>query len=66
MLTNLLAANSGGCYAAFTAWAKMSAAAAPALRMMWAYTRRVMAGSAWRRRAATTCTVTPESSKVVA
>jgi hypothetical protein len=34
--------------------AKMSAAAASAERITWAYTRRVTAGSAWPRRAATT------------
>jgi len=50
----------------FTAWAKMSAAAASAVRIRWAYTRRVIAGSAWPGRAATTCTGTRDSSKVVA
>ena len=34
--------------------ANTSAAAVSADRMMWAYTRRVIAGSAWPRRAATT------------
>jgi hypothetical protein len=55
-----------GDYAAFTAWAKMSAAAASAVRITWAYTRRVIAGPAWPSRAATTWTGTPESSGVVA
>jgi hypothetical protein len=32
-----------------TAWAKMSAAAASALRLTCAYTRGVMVGSAWPR-----------------
>ena len=52
LLTGLLTAASA--WAAFTAWAKMSAAAASAERITWAYTRRVMAGSAWPKRAATT------------
>ena len=41
MLTDLLTA---GRHAAFTAWAKMSAAAASALRITWAYTRGVITG----------------------
>ena len=41
---------SHGYAAPFTAWAKMSAAAASAERITWAYTRSVIAGSAWPSR----------------
>ena len=46
--------------------AKMSAASASWLLITWAYTRSVIDGSAWPRRAATTWTGVPASSKVVA
>ena len=64
-----LLANAGansGYPAAFMIRAKMSAASASWLLIMWAYTRRVIDGPAWPSRAATTCTWVPASSRVVA
>src|SRR5215471_13614882 len=58
-------ANSGH-PADLTIWAKTSAASASWLLITWAYTRRVIDGSAWPSRAATTCTWVPASSRVVA
>src|SRR5215467_8112305 len=44
----------------------MSAASVSSSLITWAYTRSVIEGSAWASRAATTCTGTPASSRVVA
>ena len=47
----------------FMTRAKMPAASASWLLITWAYTRRVIDGSAWPSRAATTCTWVPAGSR---